>query len=259
MHKRIINIALAGSGNIAWHLANGLKLQGYRITRIWSRTFSNASELAADCNAIACKEIADLGEGADMIIIAVADTAIADVASGIGEFDGIVVHTAGSVAMDVLNGHCKNYGVLYPLQTFSKGTEVDLSKVPFFIEASSTEVFQSIRKVAESLSTKIYETDSRQRMLMHVAAVIASNYTNLMYSIGNEVIQSSGLPKEVLYPLIMETAIKATTGDPAEMQTGPARRHDTITIQKHIETLASLPEYAELYQLLARLISNKYK
>ncbi len=258
MPESITKIALAGSGNIAWHLANGLKLLGYRITRIWSQNYSNASELAESCCATACKEIARLSEDADMIIIAVADKAIENVASGIGQFGGIVAHTAGSVSMDVLQNYCEKYGVLYPLQTISKGTEVALSKVPFFIEASSGEVLESIQKIASSLSTKIYEADSHQRMLVHVAAVFASNYSNFLYSISNEVIQSSGLPKEVLYPLIMETARKATSGDPDEMQTGPARRHDTTTIQKHLETLASLPEYAELYRLLSNLISEKY-
>ena len=259
MHKSISKIAFAGSGNIAWHLADGLKLQGYQITSVWSRNYSNASELAGNCGAKACKEISGLGESADMIIIAVADKAIGKVASAIGKFDGIVVHTAGSVAMNVLQGHCENYGVLYPLQTLSKGTEVDLSKVPFFIEASSNDVLQSIQNVASSLSSKIFEADSRQRMLLHVAAVFASNYSNLMYAISNEIILPSGIPQEVLNPLILETARKATTGNPFEMQTGPARRHDTTTIQKHIEILASLPEYAELYRLLANQIGNKYK
>lgn len=259
MHKSITKIAFAGSGNIAWHLANSLKLQGFQITRIWSRTYSNASGLAESCNSIACKDIASLSEDADLIIIAVTDNAIEDVASGIGKFDGIVVHTAGSVPMSVLSGHFENYGVLYPLQTFSKGSPVDIGKVPFFLEASSGEVIQSIKILAESLSQKVYTTDSNQRMLLHVAAVFASNYSNFLYSISNELILRSGVSQEVLYPLILETARKAISGDPVEMQTGPARRHDSATIKKHLETLASLPEYAELYQLLANLISNKYK
>jgi len=259
MQKSIGKIALAGSGNIAWHLANGFKLQGYEITGIWSRTKSNALELAENCGALVYEEISDLRKNADMIILAVADNAIEEVASHIRKFDGILVHTAGSVPMDVLKDSFINYGVFYPLQTFSKGTPVDLSEVPFFLESSSNEVFQAIKQAALSLSAKVYEADSHQRMLLHVAAVFAGNYSNLMYTISNELIKSSGLPKEILHPLILETARKAASGDPLKMQTGPARRNDTSTIEKHIETLASLPEYAELYRLLANLISNKYK
>lgn len=259
MQKNITKIALAGSGNIAWHLANALMLQGYQITGIWSRNFSNALALAESYDSKACNYISDLRENADLIILALADKAIKEVASAIGEFDGIVVHTAGSVSIDALKNSFQNYGVFYPLQTFSKGTPVNMREVPFFLESSSDDVNQALKQLALSLSAKVYEADSHQRMLLHVAAVFAGNYSNFMYAISHEVLNGSGLPQDVLHPLILETARKATSGDPMKMQTGPARRNDTTTIEKHLEILASLPEYAELYRLLANLISNKYK
>jgi predicted short-subunit dehydrogenase-like oxidoreductase (DUF2520 family) len=259
MQKSIKRIAIAGSGNIAWHLAKGLKLQDYLVSGIWSRDYANAQALAGHCGSLACINLANLHENADLIIIAVSDKAIGEVVSGIGKYEGIVVHTAGSVPMDVLKDSFVNHGVFYPLQTFTKGTPVDLSEVPFFIESSSDEVLQSVKQVGLALSAKVYEADSHQRLLLHVAAVFACNYSNLMYIIGNEILKNSNLPQEVLHALITETARKATTGDPVNMQTGPARRNDTVTIDKHIEILASLPEYAELYRLLATIISNKFK
>jgi len=180
MQKSIKKISIAGSGNIAWHLAKGLKQQGYLITGIWSRDYSNSLALAAICDSTACKNLAGLHKNADMLIIAVADKAIAEVVQNIGEFDGVVVHTAGSVSVDVLRDSFKNYGVLYPLQTFTKGIPVDLGEVPFFIESSSDEVLQSVKQVALTLSAKVYEADSHQRLLLHVAAVLSCNYSNLM-------------------------------------------------------------------------------
>ena len=259
MQRSIKNIAFAGSGNVAWHLATGLKLQGFNISRIWSRDPSNAAALAGTCGAEVSNELSGLREGTDLIIIAVADKAIADVAGRIVSFDGIVVHTAGSVSVDILKASFKNYGVFYPLQTLSKGNQVDFSEVPFFLESSSNETLLALKQVALQLSSKIYEADSKQRMLLHVAAVFAGNYSNLMYIIANELLQKSNLPPDVLHPLMLETAMKAVKGDPEEMQTGPARRHDTETLEKHISALASQPEYAELYRLLASLISEKYK
>lgn len=259
MQMSIKNVAFAGSGNLAWHLALGLKSKGYRIRSIWSREYSNAVILAKNCGAMACQEISGLCQDTDMIIIAVADKAIGDVAQSIGEFDGIVVHTAGSVSMDILKGNLKNYGVFYPLQTFSKGIPVDFGAVPFFLESSSDEVLKALKQVALKLSAKVYEADSKQRILLHVAAVFAGNYSNLMYMIGNEILKNSGLPVDILHSLIQETARKAVSNDPFEMQTGPARRHDTPTIENHISALASMPEFADLYQRLARLISHKYE
>jgi len=259
MHKSIRTIAIAGSGNIAWHLANVLKLKNYQVSGIWSRDYSNALALAQICGSTACKDISSLCENTDMIIIAVADNAISEVSKTLGKYNGIVVHTAGSVSMLELKGSFKNRGVLYPLQTLTKGTPVIMSDVPFFVEASSSEVLQAIKQVALSLSAKVYEADSKQRMNLHVAAVFASNYSNFMYVIGNELLKKSDLPQEALHTLITETARKAVTADPLNMQTGPARRNDTHTLAKHIKTLASMPEYAELYQLLANMISNKYR
>ena len=259
MQTSIKNVAFAGSGNVAWHLALELKLKGYHISHVWSRDYTNAIELAKSCDSVACVDISNLREGSDLIIIAVTDDAIEDVARSIGKFDGIVVHTAGSVAMDILKHSFEHYGVLYPLQTFSKETPVNFANVPFFLESSSATVQKAIKKLALKLSPRVYDADSQKRMLLHIAAVFASNYSNLMYIVSNEILKDSRLPHEIMYPLIKETALKALKDDPLKMQTGPARRHDNITIEKHIAALASMPEYADLYRLLANLISKKYK
>ena len=258
MQEGIKRISFAGAGNVAWHLANGLKASGFSISRIWSRDIANATLLAEACGALACSEISALREYTDLIIIATADKAIAGIAATIGTFEGMVVHTAGSVPMDTLAEYFKNYGVLYPLQTFSKGIAVDLGSVPFFTEASSEDLLPELNRVARSLSAKVHIIDSRQRLMLHTAAVFASNYTNLMYIISIDILAGSNLPADALHPLILETARKAASGDPKAMQTGPARRNDTLTLEKHLTALASIPEYAELYKLLANIISKKY-
>jgi predicted short-subunit dehydrogenase-like oxidoreductase (DUF2520 family) len=259
MQRSITKIALAGAGNLAWHLAKGLKLQGFQVSAIWSRNYLHAQELADSCRSVACKNISELRNESELIIIAVADKAIEQVASSIGAFDGIVAHSAGSVPMSVLHESFSNYGVIYPLQTFSKDIDITLDHVPFFLEASSAEVMVSLRQVASELSDHVYETESDKRLLLHAAAVFAGNYSNLMYSLGNEILKSANIPQDVLRNLITETARKAVNHDPYNMQTGPARRKDSVTIKKHIEALATLPEYAEIYRLLANLISNKYE
>jgi predicted short-subunit dehydrogenase-like oxidoreductase (DUF2520 family) len=169
------------------------------------------------------------------------------------------VHTAGSVPIEVLKINFKRAGVFYPLQTFSKEILVAMDSVPFFIEVSDTVDFEPLMAVASRLSSKVYPADSHQRLLLHIAAVFAGNYSNLMYVIGNQLLAGSGLPTDVLHPLIAETAKKAITGNPLQTQTGPARRNDTLTIEKHLVALASMPEYAELYRNLANLISKNYK
>jgi predicted short-subunit dehydrogenase-like oxidoreductase (DUF2520 family) len=259
MIHHVKTIAFAGSGNVAWHLAKGLLLQGYQISHIWSRDEEHARALAVHCNAKTCKELSALGAAADLIIIAAPDHSIESVAQNIGTYNGIVVHTAGSVPMEILKGLFSNYGIIYPLQTFSKDIPLALRDVPFFLESSSPDVMEAIEQVTLTLSPNVHKADSYQRQLLHVAAVFAGNYSNLMYIIGNELLSTSNLPGSILHPLIEETARKAVHADPLIMQTGPARRNDSATMHKHIEALASHPEYAELYKLLAKLISKKYQ
>lgn len=257
MHS-IRNIAFAGSGNVAWHLSSSLKMKGFGISGIWSRDFTHALALAENCKSKAFQNVSDLSHDADLIILAVSDSAIEDVANSIGHFDGIVVHTAGSVSIDKLN-FFENYGVIYPLQTFTKEIPVNLADVPFFTEASSDEVGSLLAEVALNLSDKVFGIDSERRMMLHVAAVFAGNFSNFMYVIGNELLQSSALPLDILNPLISETARKAVNGNPIQVQTGPARRNDALTLEKHLAALALHPEYVEIYRLVSELISNKYK
>lgn len=259
MQKSIKNIAFAGSGNVAWHLAQALYRQGFTIGMIWSRDFSKATALAKTCNSVACNNISDLTRDSDLIVVAVPDNSIEEVASAIGNYDGLVVHTAGSVPIEVLKINFKRSGVFYPLQTFSKEIPVAMEDVPFFIEASHLEDFKLLMAVASRLSSKVYPAYSHQRLLLHVAAVFAGNYSNLMYVVGNQLLTNSNLPSEVLHPLISATANKAIAGNPLQTQTGPARRNDTLTIEKHIAALASMPQFAELYRNLANLISKNYK
>jgi hypothetical protein len=94
--------------------------------------------------------------------------------------------------------------------------------------------------------------------MLHIAAVFAGNYTNLMYSIADEILTGNNLPYSALHPLIAETAKKAIALKPNDVQTGPARRNDKSTIQKHLKLLEKQPDIALIYQHLADTIIKKY-
>ena len=259
MQQSISKIAVAGSGNVAWHLSEGLMQCGYQISSVWSRNQEHAKAFAEELGAKCCNQAGELCIDSDVIVIAVSDAAIAEIAQQLSGFKGIVVHTAGSVGMDVFYDGPKHCGVVYPLQTFSKGITVKLSEVPFFVEANTEEVLSVLNEMVSKLSAKIYVADSQQRMLLHVAAVFAGNYSNLMYGIGNKILDTAAVPHDVLYPLIAETARKALSSDPLNTQTGPARRNDRQTLETHLEALAGMPAFAMLYDVLARTITETYK
>src|SRR5690606_39940602 len=130
----------------------------------------------ADLNAI--------DANADLYIIAVKDDAIETVAVQLpAALRGMVVHTAGSVAMTVLAAHAADYGVLYPVQTFSKAKAVDFSAIPLAVEASGEAALGRLEALANDLSKRVFHCDSRQRLSLHVAAVFACNFANHFYAI----------------------------------------------------------------------------
>lgn len=257
--SRIQNITIVGAGNVGWHLARAFYQKGYTIKEIWSRTFENARELASKVNSNAVESVKDLSKDTDLFVVCVSDSVIPWVVSTLDASDIMVVHTAGSVDMSVLQPLSSHIGVFYPLQTFSRHIPLNLSEVPFCIEASGSQELALLGKLASTLSNVVKPTNSDQRLLLHVAAVFASNYSNLMYILSNEILKPAGLNFELLKPLVAETARKVQTNDPSRVQTGPAKRDDQPVLDKHMEILSTMPEHRELYTRLALMIQERFK
>lgn len=249
-----MNIVFIGSGNVATHLAIAFKAMGADITQVWSNDHRNAEILAALTKAEPINDLDALDQTADYYIIAVKDDAIAAVAGQLHEVRGIVLHTSGATAIDVLKGAGTGYGVLYPLQTFSKTKAVDLKSVPFCIEANSTDTLEKISAIAHLLSTSVAEVSSGQRKVLHLAAVFACNFTNHLYHLSHQLLEAHQLKFDLLKPLIMETAQKIQSAAPNEVQTGPAVRNDQQTIDKHLALLTGSPELLQIYKMLSSSI-----
>ncbi len=247
------SISFIGSGNVATHLAGAFFCRGYRIAGVYSRTYQNAGLLAERVGALATADLKELAP-ADVYVIAVDDSAIESIAKNMPKTDSLVVHTAGSVAMDVLRGF-ENHGVLYPLQTIHRSYAADIAAVPFFIEANIRKNLEIIRRMALSLSEQVKETDSVARARLHLAAVFACNFVNEMLA---EAAAIAGNDFHSLAPLLQTTVERAfAVADPRVVQTGPARRSDLITMEKHLQLLAGQPELQELYRRLSARIQSQ--
>lgn len=251
-------VTLIGAGNVAWHLAQAFYSAGFEIVQVWSRTALHAESLASLVNAHATDDLGALHPHNGVFIFCLNDDAVPSIIDDFKTPCNLALHTSGTHSIDILGRIAENYGVLYPLQTFTKGLPLDVSKVPFLIEASSEKQLRRIEKLASSLSPKFYRADSLQRQKIHIAAVFACNYANLMYTIASELLDGSGFDLDILRPLIAETTRKVLNTDPGSIQTGPARRGDLDILRKHIDSLASNPDYAEIYRRLAQVILNKY-
>ncbi len=250
-----ISVSFIGSGNVASKLAEALFNASIKVSKIYSTTFENAKTLANKVNAIAIDNISDFDKNTNIIIISISDRSLYTIDYNQLPTNSIICHTSGSVDMQVLN-NCKNYGIFYPLQTFSKHTNIDISNIPFCLEASSEENLNTLWTLAESLTDNVQKINSEQRKKLHLSAVFACNFTNAMYSIAEDLLAESELDFDILRPLINETAKKALGNSPHQIQTGPAIRNDDTIMNKHIEELNHSPKYAMLYSLMSDIISD---
>jgi predicted short-subunit dehydrogenase-like oxidoreductase (DUF2520 family) len=161
--------------------------------------------------------------------------------------------------MNILDGFSSNYGVFYPLQTFSKSRKVDFSDIPICIEANHPSNLMKLEELGQKISNTVSQINSEERKTLHLAAVFTNNFVNHFYAIGAEILQAKKLDFELLKPLIRETAAKIEALDPVEAQTGPAKRNDQTIIGLHLKMLRNKPEYQKIYSFVTESIFQVHK
>lgn len=250
------SIAIIGAGNVATHLAIALA-EHFEIACIAARTLESASRLAGKVNARATADLASLPSDCSFYLIAVNDDAVEEVVNDTPNFPGIWAHTSGSVGMDVFKGKKTRYGVFYPLQTFSKEARMNLREIPMLIEGSTERVEARLIEYARMISERVEVADSQRREAIHLAAVFACNFANLMWLEADNLLRDKNAGDiSIFRPLLQQTLRKLQTMSPKEAMTGPARRGDLKVINKHLNQLPA--ELKEIYSLLSnRIIKMK--
>ncbi len=251
-----MRIVILGTGNLATQLGMALHAQHAEIIQVYGRTGTSASDLAnlLECTFTTSKP--GIITDADLYILAVSEAAITEVLTNAPFRDQLIVHTSGSISIDILASFSDNYGVFYPLQTLSKQKAVDFTTVPICIEANSSENLEKLSKLAKTISDQVFLIDSAQRMELHLAAVFVCNFVNHFYAIGEKLLKEQHLDFNLLKPLIAETAQRAMLFSPPDVQTGPAVRDNQQIMKMHLIMLEQHPEWQKLYALISNDISQ---
>lgn len=253
-----MKVIVIGSGNVATHLSLAISsLSDAEIIQVYSHTEIHARALA-DC--LHCDYTVDLShirKDADIYLFALKDQVLESVICSIPRNKGLWLHTSGSMPMSVFSGLTERYGVLYPLQTFSKNREISFQGLPLFLECHRKEDKELLKDLAYRLSGNVCELSSEKRRSLHLAAVFACNFTNHIYALAEEILEKEGLARDYLFPLIDETASKIHEMPARKAQTGPAIRYDENIMNKHLAMLANDSELQTLYRLLSQSIHNK--
>jgi predicted short-subunit dehydrogenase-like oxidoreductase (DUF2520 family) len=253
-----MKIVIVGSGNVAESLAQAIaEAEGLELVQVFARNEERGRKVAE----LAHSEWSNtsLAE-ADLYLISVSDNAVAGCAKELHiPQNAVIAHTAGCCPMEALAPHTHR-AVFYPFQTFSVGRKVDFSKGYIFVEGATDHALQCVEKVAHALTPKVLPADSARRAVIHLSGVFACNFANAMYANAAEVLAKEGLPFDIVAPVIEETAKKVIeVKDPATTQTGPARRGDSQTLERHRKMLAEEPQRRDIYDKISEDIWHRTK
>jgi predicted short-subunit dehydrogenase-like oxidoreductase (DUF2520 family) len=192
----------------------------------------------------------ELCEDADLALLCVPDSAIAEVAAAI-EPGPWVAHTSGATPLAALAPHERRFG-LHPLQTFTKrrGPE-QLDGAWAALVAETAEARAVGLWLAETLGLCPFDLLDEARPLYHAGAAIASNYLVTLHRVASELFTAAGAPPAALEPLM-----RRTIENGFEL-TGPIERGDWETVERHRAAIRSAkPELEPLYDVLAEATSR---
>ncbi|UFH56125.1 Rossmann-like and DUF2520 domain-containing protein [Spirosoma sp. KNUC1025] len=264
-----MEISFIGAGNLAWHLAPALENAGHHINEVYSRQLQHARQLVSNLyDAHTHSELNFADSPSTLFVLAVPDDALEDVCSRLVlPEQATLVHTSGSKSlqsleqwMDIYSDVPVKTGVFYALQTFTKGQPfMAFEEIPLCIESTDKATEDALVQLGQDVSNIVYLITSEERRTLHVAAVLACNFTNHLLALAHDLTTQNGLEFDLLRPLITETFRKGlAVNNPANVQTGPARRNDLTTISDHLALLANQPKLAEIYQILTDSIRQYY-
>lgn len=254
----ILDVTLIGAGNVAHHLGKALHSAGVTITQVYSRNNQKSKYLADLVSSEPISDFASL-RPSGLVILAVSDQAISQVSALIAPYlppGAFVVHTSGATPSAVIAAHFSRYGVFYPLQSFSIVREVDFREVPLCIHAANEDDHALLVDLGRRISGSVHRIDDAQRLWLHMTAVVVNNFPNHLFRLAEQILTDHELSLDLLRPLILETARKVQQQSPAEMQTGPARRGDQVTIDAHLHLLEDYPQLREVYETITESIRS---
>lgn len=250
-----MKVVMIGSGNVATVLSRLMVQNGHSVLQVISRNIDHARALADELNVNYSDLSGQPDPSAEMIVLAVSDMAVIEGIPHMNFRDKLVVHTAGSVSKEVLKRFSPNYGVLYPLQSLVKDRP-QMPGIPLLVDGSDTTIIHYIENFARSLSPIVQRVTDENRLKLHAAAVIVSNFTNHLFALAEEFCVKEKVDFEMLKPLILETAQRIQNASPSALQTGPAIRKDIQTLDKHLRILTNHPKLRTTYLRLTDSIMN---
>ena len=254
-------VALIGAGNINWHLGQCLPKKHYDIIQVYSRTRKSAQALGRKLLCKSTTRLDKIEQDADIILIAISDDALAEVVENLKYLnspDRLFIHTSGSTPLQILEQSYHKCGVLWPPQSIRKENKINISKTPFVVVCND-HAKNDMMIFAKHVSKNIHILSEEQKGNLHLAAVLANNFTTHLLSLAYRQCVAHKIDFKLLKPIIEETTNRISDNDPRLLQTGPAIRGDIKTIERHLNLIKKNKDLKKLYKLLSTSINPRIK
>lgn len=252
-----MTFSIIGTGNIAWFLGTRLVTGRHRCTGVYSRNADAARQLAEALLSDKYGSLSDIrDEEADICFIAVSDAAIPEVAAKISFKHTVLVHTAGAVDINAIADAATDRAILWPVYSILRNNLPDHRNIPCGWEASTDKAQRYMLSMAHAVTDVVFEARYDQRKWLHLAAVIGNNFTNHLVAICEQICADNKVPFNALQPIIHQTFDRLKQASAQSLQTGPAIRHDSSTINRQVELLGDHPEWQQIYEAITASIQS---
>lgn len=238
-----MRLGILGGGRAAWAFGAAWKRIGWPLSGVWLRDDSHSH--IAELLGTARMEMRDLALDSELLLVAVTDRAIAEVAAAIPETDALVFHASGAM-LSLRDGFS-----LHPLKALPPvGAETDLEGTLLVFEGQHR---RTAKLIAAAVGARFCEVAPEQKALYHAAAVFGSNYVAASLEIAQRLMTQAGVTgvREDLAALALSAIENWRRHDDARRFTGPAARGDAAVLEQHRAALQGEERVAEVYELLA--------
>lgn len=256
---------LVGAGGVGSTLAAALVKQGWRPLGIFGRTPGSARALALRLeHGLSDTPLDESCQASDLVVIAVPDAQIAVVVEELAvsevEWAGTtVLHTSGAQSSDVLAA-LKTAGAhtasVHPLQSFPGPAQPHALHDAFVTIEGDAAAAKLAKELFEQAGARAVTVSQADKVAIHAAASVISNFTVTMASLAREILQTTRLGEQelvgMLQPLLEGTVANIRERGPDRALTGPVVRGDIETVTRHVELLADrAPHLVTVYVAIA--------